>query len=164
MAFFALIFPYVPIMATLSAPYFSVTYLITSTRLRSSKSMSTSGMETRSGLRNRSKIRPCGIGSRSVMPMAYATIEPAAEPRPGPTAMPCFLAHMMKSATTRKYPGNPIWMMTSISYSTCFCRSSGTPPGKRRFIPRRTSSLNQVTSVNPSGISNFGMRFFASNM
>ena len=102
MAFFALIVPYVPIMATLSAPYFSVTYRITSTRRRSSKSMSTSGMETRSGLRNRSKIRPCGIGSRSVMPMAYATIEPAAEPRPGPTAMPLFLAHMMKSATTRK--------------------------------------------------------------
>ena len=81
------------------------------------------------------------------MPMAYATIEPAAEPRPGPTAMPLFLAHMMKSATTRKYPGNPIWMMTSISYSACFWRSSGTPPGKRRAMPRRTSSWNQVTSV-----------------
>ncbi len=56
-------------MATLSAPYFSVTYRITSTRRRSSKSMSTSGMEMRSGLRKRSKISPCGIGSRSVMPM-----------------------------------------------------------------------------------------------
>ncbi len=81
------------------------------------------------------------------MPMAYATIEPAAEPRPGPTAMPLFLAHMMKSATTRKYPGKPIWMMMSISYSACFCRSSGTPPGKRRSMPRATSSRNQVTSV-----------------
>ena len=36
------------------------------------------------------------------MPIAYETIEPAAEPRPGPTAMPFSFAHMMKSATTRK--------------------------------------------------------------
>lgn len=52
----------------------------------------------------------------------------------------------------------------SISYSTCFCRSSGTPPGKRRSIPRRTSSWNQVISVNPSGMSNFGIRSRFSNM
>ena len=36
------------------------------------------------------------------MPSEYATIEPAPEPRPGPTLMPFRLAHMMKSATTRK--------------------------------------------------------------
>jgi hypothetical protein len=36
------------------------------------------------------------------MPSAKETIEPAAEPRPGPTRMPCCLAHMMKSAVTRK--------------------------------------------------------------
>ena len=31
-----------------------------------------------------------------------ATSEPAPEPRPGPTGMPCALAHLMKSATIRK--------------------------------------------------------------
>ena len=36
------------------------------------------------------------------MPIAYATSEPAAEPRPGPTAIPFRLDHWMKSATTRK--------------------------------------------------------------
>ena len=56
---------------------------MTSPRRRSSKSMSKSGIETRSGLRKRSKIRPCSSGSRSVMRMAYAAIEPAPEPRPG---------------------------------------------------------------------------------
>ncbi|CPU66951.1 Uncharacterised protein [Mycobacteroides abscessus] len=57
------------IWATRSSPYFSVTYRMTSPRRRSSKSTSTSGMETRSGLRNRSKISPCSSGSSSVMPM-----------------------------------------------------------------------------------------------
>ncbi len=37
---------------------------MTSPRLRSSKSTSTSGQETRSGLRKRSKISPCSSGSR----------------------------------------------------------------------------------------------------
>ena len=32
-----------------------------------------------------------------VMPSAYATSEPAAEPRPGPTGMPRSLAALMKS-------------------------------------------------------------------
>ena len=40
----------------------------------------------RSGLRNRSKISLCLIGSRSVIPRTYATSEPAADPRPGPHA------------------------------------------------------------------------------
>ncbi len=64
--------------------------------------MSMSGIETRSGLRNRSNISPNAIGSRSVIPIAYDTIEPAADPRPGPTLIPFRLDHMMKSATTRK--------------------------------------------------------------
>ncbi|CAM5358837.1 hypothetical protein SNARM312S_04066 [Streptomyces narbonensis] len=55
-------------------------------------------------------------------------------------------------------------MMVSISYSTCFMRSSGMPPGKRRCMPRMVSSRNQVVSVYPSGMSNFGMRFFSTNM
>ncbi len=49
------------------------------------KSMSKSGIDTRSGLRNRSNSRSYGSGSRSVMPSAHATSEPAPEPRPGPT-------------------------------------------------------------------------------
>jgi hypothetical protein len=53
-----------------SSPYFSVTYLMTSPRRRSSKSTSKSGIEDRSGLRKRSKIRPCRSGSRSVIRMA----------------------------------------------------------------------------------------------
>lgn len=66
----ALMVPYVTIWATRSSPYFSVTYRMTSPRRRSSKSTSKSGMDTRSGLRKRSKIRPCCSGSRSVMRMA----------------------------------------------------------------------------------------------
>ncbi len=97
-----LIRPKVAIWATRSAPYFSVTYWMTSPRRWSSKSMSKSGIEGRSGLRNRSKKRPCSRGHRSVIFSAYAASEPAPEPRPGPTRMPLFFDHWMKSATTRK--------------------------------------------------------------
>ena len=64
--------------------------------------MSKSGMEMRSGLRKRSNNSPNARGSMLVMRRAYATIEPAPEPRPGPTAMPWSLAQLMKSATIRK--------------------------------------------------------------
>jgi hypothetical protein len=67
------------------------------------KSTSKSGMDTRSGFRKRSKSRPCSIGSRSVMRSEYATIEPAPEPRPGPTGTSfCAFAQLMKSWTMRK--------------------------------------------------------------
>ena len=69
-ACFVLMVPYVTIIDTYSAPYFLVTYSMTSPRRRSSKSTSKSGMETRSGLRKRSKNRPCWSGSRSVMRIA----------------------------------------------------------------------------------------------
>jgi len=59
------------------------------------------------------------MGSRSVIFMAYAHMEPAPEPRPGPTRMPLFFAHWMKSATTRKYPAYPLLTMTSISNAAC---------------------------------------------
>ncbi len=98
----ALIVPKVTIWATRSAPYLRVTYRMTSPRPRSSKSMSMSGIDTRSGFRNRSKTSPCSTGSSPVMPSAYATSEPAAEPRPGPTRTPCSRAHRTRSATTRK--------------------------------------------------------------
>ena len=48
----------VMICATWSEPYFCATYRMTSSRRRSSKSMSMSGICLRSGFRNRSKINP----------------------------------------------------------------------------------------------------------
>ena len=51
-----------------------------------------SGMVTRSGFRKRSKYRLYFTGSRSVMFRQYDTMDPAAEPRPGPTGMPWPLA------------------------------------------------------------------------
>ena len=57
----------VAICPTLVSPYFFCTYAMTSSRLSMQKSMSKSGMLTRSGLRKRSKSRLYGMGSRSVM-------------------------------------------------------------------------------------------------
>ena len=90
-------------------------YAIISERRRSSKSRSISGIEIRSGFRKRSNNKPCFIGSSAVIPSAYETKEPAAEPRPGPTRIPTLLACEHKSDTTRKYPGNPILIITSNS-------------------------------------------------
>ena len=61
-----------------------------------------SGMDTRSGLRNRSNRRSNLSGQTFVMPNEYATIDPAAEPRPGPTGIPRSRAAAMKSCTMRK--------------------------------------------------------------
>ncbi len=66
------------------------------------KSISTSGGETRSGLRNLSNRRPNLMGQMSVIAMVYATREPAADPRPGPTGIPCARPQLMKSAVMRK--------------------------------------------------------------
>ena len=52
------------------------------------KSMSISGMDTRSMFRKRSKIRLNLMGSMSVISIVYETMEPAADPLPGPTMMP----------------------------------------------------------------------------
>ena len=76
------------------------------------KSTSKSGMDTRSGFKNRSNSSLKSIGSMSVMRSDHAATEPAPEPRPGPTGMPCSLAQRMKSQTMRKYPENPILVMT----------------------------------------------------
>ena len=51
------ILPNVMIWATRSAPYFSVTYRITRSRPRTEKSMSMSGIDTRSAFRKRSNSR-----------------------------------------------------------------------------------------------------------
>ena len=88
-AAFAFIVPNVMIWATFSRPYFRVTYSMTSPRRRSQKSMSISGSDTRSGFRKRSKMRSYCSGSTSVMRRQNATRLPAADPRPGPTGIPC---------------------------------------------------------------------------
>ncbi len=94
--------PKVMIWATDSRPYFSATYWITRSRPLTEKSMSMSGIEMRSALRKRSNSSSYSIGSTSVICRQYETIEPAAEPRPGPTAMPLSLANLTKSQTIRK--------------------------------------------------------------
>ena len=63
----ALIWCMVTIWPTLSLPYFSVTYLMTSSRRFMQKSTSKSGIETRSGLRKRSNSSLFAMGSMSVM-------------------------------------------------------------------------------------------------
>ena len=51
-----------------------------------------SGNDILSGFRNLSKSKLYFIGSTSVIPIQYATTEPAAEPLPGPTLTPSSLA------------------------------------------------------------------------
>ena len=51
------------------------------------KSVSISGSDLRSGFKNLSKSKLYLSGSISVIARAKATIEPAAEPLPGPTAI-----------------------------------------------------------------------------
>ena len=98
----AAIVPNVTICATRSLPYLSITYLMTSSRRSTQKSVSMSGIEMRSGFKKRSKMRPNLIGSRSVIFRQYDTTEPTAEPRPGPTGMSQSRAYLMKSHTIRK--------------------------------------------------------------
>ena len=64
--------------------------------------MSMSGIDLRPGLRKRSNSSSYRIGSTSVMRSEYATSEPAAEPRPGPTPMPLDFENWTKSQTIRK--------------------------------------------------------------
>ena len=91
--------------------------------------MSMSGICLRPGFKNRSNSRSYLIGSMSTMRRQYATHDPAALPRPGPTRMPRDFAYRTRSHTTRKYAENPIDLMTSSSNSirsiTC---SGGVPP------------------------------------
>ena len=66
---------------------------MTSPRRSMQKSISISGILIRSGLRNLSNNKLCLIGSISVIPNAYDTKLPAAEPRPGPTGISLFFAY-----------------------------------------------------------------------
>ena len=75
---------------------------MTSSRLSVQKSISKSGIEIRSGFKNRSNRRSCSIGSTLVMDSAQATKDPAPEPLPGPTGIPFSFAHLIKSETIKK--------------------------------------------------------------
>ena len=96
------IVPYVIMCATFSLPYFSVTQRNTSPRPSSSKSISISGKDIRSGFKKRSNSKSYFKGSISVIFKQYATTEPAAEPRPGPTDTPILRAAEIKSCTIKK--------------------------------------------------------------
>ena len=87
-------FPNVIIWATLSL-YFVVKYLKTRSLFSSQKSISKSGIDTRSGFKNLSNIKLNLIGSTSVIDRHQATSEPAPEPLPGPTGISLFLAHLI---------------------------------------------------------------------
>ncbi|MNS58044.1 hypothetical protein D3C72_909500 [compost metagenome] len=94
--------PKVPILATYSQPYFSLTYSITSVIRSIQKSKSTSGKLMRSTLRKRSNNRSYINGSTSVMCKQYKTKEPAPEPRPLPTGMSSFLQKRRTSSRIKK--------------------------------------------------------------
>ena len=86
----AAIVPRVLICATESLPYLLVTYSSTLSRPSIQKSISKSGLLTLSGFKNLSNRRSYLMGSIAVIPKAYATIEPAPEPLPGPTGISFF--------------------------------------------------------------------------
>ena len=151
------------IWATWSRPYLFCTYLITSSRRSWQKSISKSGMDTRSGFKKRSNSKPHRIGSKSVINSAHATTEPAPDPRPGPTGIPWAFDQPTKSATIKKYPGKPIWIITSssklnrawydfaaTSFSTSLMLFLYTWTSKRDFKPLRAWRRNSSSSVNPS--------------
>src|SRR5882757_7317910 len=159
--------PNVAICATACAPYLCLTYSITRSLPSWQKSMSKSGIDTRSGFRNRSNSRSYCNGSRSVMPSAYATRDPAPEPRPGPTGTPLSLAQLMKSATIRKYPENPILAMvdSSCSRRARYCgrrrsrsAASGNRRSRRRCSPARDRSWQNWSSETPAGVGKSGRR------
>ncbi|CSA03639.1 Uncharacterised protein [Vibrio cholerae] len=76
---------------------------------------------------------------------AYATNEPAPEPRPGPTGISLSFDHWINSITIKKYPGKPIWLITSSS--TCK-RSSYS--GRRLARTSGSGKRNSSRSSNPS--------------
>ena len=143
---------------------------MTSPRRVSQKSISKSGMETRSGFKKRSNSKPSLMGSRSVMVSTHATSEPAPDPRPGPTAMSCSFAHLMKSATIKKYPEKPIEQMTSASnvsrskYTWRVASSVMPAVSRRANSPKRASSRNCASSAvrSPARLGRIGFRYGAS--
>src|SRR5262247_417654 len=82
---------------------------MTSSRRSSAKSMSISGIEIRSGFKNRSNRSPYRMGSTLVIPRQYATSEPAEDPRPGPVvALEALASEVLEIALQRVALGDDI--------------------------------------------------------
>ncbi len=146
------------IWATWFRPYFSITYSNTLDLPSSSKSISISGIEILSGLRNRSKSKSYFMGSILVMPRQYATADPAADPRPGPTETPIFLAVLVKSCTMRKYPGYPELLITCNSKFNLSSITGLTVP-YRSLAPSKVRCFKYASCVlNPCGNGNAGSK------
>lgn len=116
-----------------------------------------SGIEGRSGFRKRSKIRPWGCGSRSVIRIANAHIEPAPDPRPGPTRMPVVLRPQDVVGHHQEVPGVALADDDAFLVLGLADRVLGDAVGKRSCRPRSTSLTNQDSSVSPSGTGKAGM-------
>ncbi len=76
------------------------------------------------------------MGSMFVMPNVYDTSDPTADPRPGPTSMPCDFDMLIKSHTIKKYPEKLSFLIISNSYSNR-CFNSGVMCSYRFFNPSR---------------------------
>jgi hypothetical protein len=88
---------------------------MTASRPSMQKSMSKSGIDTRSGFRNRSnssRAQRIEIGDAERVGGERARRRSRG---PGPTGIAFVRAHAMKSATIRKYPSKPIFTITSSS-------------------------------------------------
>ena len=154
--------PKVPIWATLSRPYFCLTYSMTSSRRSWQKSMSMSGGSDRLGSRNRSNSRSYSIGQTCDRNSTYATSDPQPLPR-AVLGMPSSRAYRTKSQTIRKYAAYPILLMTP---SSCSRRANTASPGSayRSAMPVRQSCLRYLSGVSPSGQRNTGKcRFLKSS-
>ena len=145
--FFVAIVPYVIMCAQFSCPYLFSTHSSTSPRPSSSKSVSISGKEIRSGFKKRSKSKSYLMGSIFVIPKQQATTEPAADPLPGPTITPSsFLAVLMKSCTIKKQPGKPIVFMICSSNLIRSSTSSVKGSPYNFFAPSQASLAKQSAS------------------
>ncbi len=91
-------------------------------------------------------------------------IDPAAEPRPGPTAMPLSLDQFTRSATIRKYDSYFIFSITPSSYSIRSSTDASRSFPYRRSAPSATSFRRYSRSLSfASGTSNLGRMILPSS-
>ena len=92
------------------------------------------------------------------MPMAYAAIEPAPEPRPGPTRMPLLLRPVDEVGDDEEVAGEAhLHDDADLVVAPARARRPGCRSGSARASPRSTSLMNQVSSVSPAGTGKRGM-------
>ena len=140
-----------------SWPYRLYTYWITSSRRSDEKSMSTSGYAVRPSLMNRSKSSSWRMGSTRAIPSTYATMEPAALPRPC-AGIPRDFANRIRSQQMRKNSARPVLPMTSSSCASCFT-TAGVRGWYRRLAPSQQSSERCENGVWPLGTGKPGKRY-----